>query len=182
MTRKNRLLALVLLVVAGLAAIAVAALTPVGPLPADLKIIPPDPSLPAAVKSLSGKWTGKWSSYWGGWDCLIIVEKIDKDSAQVVHAWGEYQTRRGTCHCAPDWRRIEKAKVICADGKASLEFKTPPYRPWNKSHIFRGTVGPEREKYYTFSFELDQSKPDLMVGRFISAGNSKLFIDLKKID
>jgi len=57
-------------------------------LPPDVNILSPDPSLPEEVKALSGKWASRWNSQWG-WDCIICVEKVDKNSAQVVHAWGE---------------------------------------------------------------------------------------------
>jgi hypothetical protein len=80
------------------------------PLPPDVNILSPDPSLPEEVKALSGKWVGRWNSQWG-WDCVICVEKVGKDSAQVVHAWGEYTTYAGSCHCAPDWRRISTPEL-----------------------------------------------------------------------
>lgn len=90
----------------------------------------------------------------------------------------------------PDWRRIEKAKVTYSEGKASIDFTTPPYRPLeglNPSHNLSGSVGPERRMFYTFSFTVDQSQPDVMQGRFISAGGggrpaAELVINMKKID
>ena len=65
------------------------------PVPPSITIEPPDPSLPAEAKLLSGKWAGEWKSKYG-WDCLVYVEKVDKDSAQVVHSWGEYNTAKGS--------------------------------------------------------------------------------------
>lgn len=63
------------------------------PLISGINIVPPDPSLPAEVRSLSGKWGGQWNSQ-QGWDCVIYVEKVDENTAQVVHSWGEYNTSR----------------------------------------------------------------------------------------
>jgi len=71
------------------------------PVPLNITIEPPDPSLPAEARLLAGKWPGQWKSKYG-WDCLLDVEKVDKDSAQVVHASGEYNTSRMSCYCEPD--------------------------------------------------------------------------------
>jgi hypothetical protein len=130
MARRNTLLAGAILIGTIIAGIVVGGLASISILPSDIKIVPPDQPLPEMVKSLSGKWYGKWAWFGGaskrrnvgqiGWECLIIVEKLDKESAQLVNAWGEYQTSNGTCHCAPDWRRIEKAKVTYSEGKASI--------------------------------------------------------------
>lgn len=93
------------------------------PLTSDINIIPPDESLPAEIKSLSGKWSGKWNSK-EGWNCNIYVEKVDKDSAQVFYSWGEFTTALGSCHCKPNWARIQNAKVNCSEGRATIEYST----------------------------------------------------------
>lgn len=161
------------------------------PVLSDITIEPPDPSLPDEVKALSGKWAGAWNSKMG-WDCLLYVEKIDKDTAQVVHSFGEYTTSKGNCHCEPDWRRIEKAKVSTTDGTATLEFVVAPYRPLeglHPSHAVSGSVdGMPRVMRkgstgrYTFSFTLDKSEPDTLKGHFISSQASHLRTEMKKID
>ena len=56
-------------------------------LPEYVKVLPPDPSLPRELAKFSGKWSGAW--YWDGAyiaDSLIVVEKIDKQSAMVFYA------------------------------------------------------------------------------------------------
>ena len=55
------------------------------PEPPEVAVTAPDPSLPAQIKSLVGKWVGQWNSRWG-WDTVIYVEKVDRESAQVVLA------------------------------------------------------------------------------------------------
>lgn len=135
------------------------------PLPPDVNILSPDPSLPEEVKALSGKWAGRWNSQWG-WDCIIYVEKVDRDSAQVVHAWGEYTTHAGNCHCAPDWRRIQHASVEYSDGKTTLRFLTPPYRPFqgeHPSHLLSGSRDPEKRRYL-FTFTVNKTDPNLWWG------------------
>lgn len=157
----------------------------------DIKIEPPDPSLPDEVKALSGKWAGEWNSKMG-WDCLLYVEKIDKDTAQVVHSFGEYTTSKGSCHCAPDWRRVRRASVNYAEGTVTIEFVTRPYRPLqglNPSHTVSGSVegapghgSKGSTGRYTFSFTVDKGEPNMMKGHFISAQASQLRIEMKKID
>lgn len=161
------------------------------PVLSDITIEPPDPSLPDEVKALSGKWAGEWNSK-QGWDSVIYVEKVGKDSARIVHAWGEYDTSKGSCHCAPDWRRIRKARVDYTEGKATIEFVTRPYRPLqglNPSHTVSGSVEGEAGHgrkgstgRYTFSFTVDKSEPGMMKGHFISGQASQLRIEMKKVD
>jgi predicted dehydrogenase len=180
--KRNLLIVLVIIIMCGCLSATLSVNTP---LPSDISIISPDPSLPEEVRALSGKWVGQWNAgkQWG-WDCAIYVEKVDKDSAQVVHSWGDYTTRAGSCHCAADWRRIQEATVTYSEGKATLEFLTPPYRPLkgpNPSHVLTGSREPGQHRYI-FSFTLEKNKPDTMDGHFLSAKNSPLWIQLKKID
>jgi len=176
---KNMLLVLTILVLGGfMTSLAQKALV----VPS-VTIISPDPSLPDEVKALSGTWTGRWNSRWG-WDCTLYVEKVDKDSAQVVHAWGEYDTSKKSCHCAPDWRRVGKAKVTSAEGQATIEFMARPYRPLegaNPSHLVSGSVDPSKTRY-TFSFTVEKNQPNAMKGHFISGKASQLRIEMKKVD
>ena len=167
------------------------------PLPPDVSINVPDPSLPEQVKSLLGKWAGQWNSRWG-WDSALYVEKIDGDSAQVVFAWGEYNTSRNSCHCNPNWVRVEKARVAHSGNKVTLDFYTPTLRPaWLRtSHTVSGSADelwgavtrPSRgahnrsSGHYAYSFTVDESKPNVMEGHFISAGASQLRIEMKKVN
>ncbi|MCX5809304.1 MAG: hypothetical protein NTX36_08025 [Proteobacteria bacterium] len=168
------------------------------PLLSDINIVPPDPSLPEEIKSLSGKWSGKWNSK-GNWDCVICVEKVDKDSAQLVYSWGEFTTAQGSCHCKPNWARIQKARVNYSEGKAIIEYSTPHLNsikspPNHPSHILTGTVDDPKGKtgtskgggggrgQYDFSFTVEKSEPDIMKGHFVSGKASQLRIEMKRID
>jgi hypothetical protein len=159
------------------------------PVPPDVSITAPDPSLPERAKSILGKWVGKWNSRWD-WDSALYVEKIDGDSAQVVFAWGEYTTANNTCHCNPNWVRVRKAKVTYSDNTVSLDFYTPALRPaWLKaSHTVSGSSD---EKWggqshstglYTYSFVVDKGEPGIMKGHFVSAKASHLRIEMKKVE
>ena len=154
--------------------------------PRNLRLEAPDPALPAEVKALAGKWSGSWDNHW---DALIFVEKVDKESAQVVFAWGEYNTSRNSCHCGPNWMRVENARIKHSTGKATLSFYSPKIRPhWLKeSHTVSGegnqTFGAKTGSSgrYTYSFVLKTDKPDQMSGEFWSAKNSNLSIKLKRV-
>ena len=154
--------------------------------PAGTKLETPDPSLPEEVRALAGKWSGQWDSHW---DALLYVEKVDRDSAQVVFSWGEYNTSRNSCHCGANWVRVEKARVKYSPGRATLAFYTPKLRPrWLKeSHTVSGSYDevfhPDNKNTgrYTYSFVLNTNKPDLMSGDFRSARNSPLSIKLQRV-
>jgi hypothetical protein len=76
------------------------------PLPFDINIVTPDPNLPKEIQALSGKWAGTWQHLSGSLDAMLIVEKVDQQTAQVIYAsddnaaWGVTKS----------WRR-EKASV-----------------------------------------------------------------------
>jgi hypothetical protein len=155
--------------------------------PPDVSIESPDPTLSAEVKSLVGKWVGQWNSRW---DSVLYVEKVEKDSARVVFSWGEYVTYRGSCHCGPNWVRVQSAKIKYSAGKAKLEFFTPALRPaWLKeSHTVTGSSDETYHPYgkssgrYSYSFVLNTREPNVMKGDFISAKDSPLQIKMRKID
>ena len=159
------------------------------PVPPDIAIKKPAASLPAQIKALSGKWTGQWNAY-HGWDTMLYVEEINQTSAKVVFAWGDYHTRRESCHCSPNWVRIQEAKVTSDDDYIKLSFFTPKFRPhWLKE---RHTVsGSPDETYgekagssgrYTFSFKTKKNEPGVMKGEFYSAKNSYLTTEMKKVE
>jgi hypothetical protein len=160
------------------------------PTPPNITIEPLDPSLPIEAKLLSGKWAGQWNSRYG-WDCLLYVEKVDKDSAQVVYSWGEYNTSKMSCHCDPNWARVQKSKVIFREGKATLEFITPPglatpkIKKW---HTMSGEdegwarVHPKSHGYNEIFFTVEKNEPSIMKGHFISGKGSNLYIGMKKFD
>lgn len=160
------------------------------PEPPNMTIEPPDPSLPAEAKLLTGKWAGQWKSPYG-WDCLLVVEKVDKDSAQVVHSWGEYNTQKMNCHCEPNWARVQNVKVTYSEGKATIDFITPNLQSGHfkkREHLLSGKDegwGGHHYKsrgHYDFSFTVEKNDPHTLKGHFISGKSSHLFIEMKKID
>ncbi len=176
MTKKNLSIVMAILIVGGSF---VAASSLKAPVPSDINIVPPAPSLPDEVKALLGKWQGSWNSRWG-WDCVIYVERVNIDSAQIILSWGAYSTGGSSCHCMPNWTKIKKAKVDYSDGKATLEFFTPNLHALQfrkETHVVKGTSG-----RYSFSFELEKSEPDLLKGHFISGKGSHLYTKMKKVD
>ena len=53
------------------------------PVPPEVTIEVPDPSLPVQIKSFLGKWVGQWKAWkalYYGWDAVVYVEKVEKDS------------------------------------------------------------------------------------------------------
>lgn len=96
----KRLLLAVLMVLAGMALCSRAtagSFTSVPPLPDNVQIVPPDPSLPEAIKAFSGKWSGQWHMQRNpsqlGAEAVLVVEEIpDERHARIVYATGA-QTR-----------------------------------------------------------------------------------------
>lgn len=62
-------------------------------LPANLKITPPDPTLPPRVASFLGKWVGKWDNVL---DSTLVVRHIHPANAkgvykaEVIYSYGTY--------------------------------------------------------------------------------------------
>ena len=81
------------------------------PMPDDLQMVEPDPSLP---KELAGFW-GKWEGSDARMNFFLIVEKIDEEKASL------YIWRSGYGPVAFGWERIE-AKVSKEYGKYKLWF------------------------------------------------------------
>ncbi len=54
------------------------------------KIEAPDPSLPKELQAFSGVWKGRWITPWRsqGFESLLIVERIQKDNADIIYCWG----------------------------------------------------------------------------------------------
>jgi len=55
------------------------------PMPADLRIIPASPDVPAERAGFLGVWVGRWD---GTADTGLAVEEISGSTARVVYAWG----------------------------------------------------------------------------------------------
>ncbi len=86
------------------------------PMPNDVQIVEPDPSLPKEIADFWGKWEG--TSPYGR--IFLIVEKIDKEKASL------YEWRAGDGRIPEGWSRNE-ANVTKDYGK---------YKIW-----FRGSIG-----------------------------------------
>lgn len=54
----------------------------------DAKIDPPSESLSAKLAGLSGTWYGTWYTFR---DFAIVVEKIDRQGANLIYAWGPHK-------------------------------------------------------------------------------------------
>ncbi len=84
------------------------------PMPNDVQMVEPDPSLPKEIAGFWGKWEGgdRYSQH------FLIIEKIDREKASV------YRWRSGYSGYIPEgWERLE-AKVIKEYGKYKLWFRT----------------------------------------------------------
>jgi hypothetical protein len=151
------------------------------PVVPDLTIIPPDPTLPEEVKALSGTWTGEWDSRYG-WAYTLHVEAVDGESARVVHSWGEYKHSLGGCHCAPNWQRVNKAKVTYSEGQATINLVVPSLQsPNGVPHDVSGLADPSRKWWgWSFSFTVEKNQPTLMKGHFVARRN--LRIEMKRVD
>lgn len=62
-------------------------------LPADVRVIPPGPGVPAALAAFSGRWTGSWgegTERFGTRPIVLVVERLEADPprAAVLYAWG----------------------------------------------------------------------------------------------
>ena len=71
------------------------------PLPLDLKIVPPNSSVPAEYTGFSGKWEGRWDNTLNH---ILVVEEIKGSNAVVVvYAWG----RAPSWFIDPGWGRAK---------------------------------------------------------------------------
>jgi hypothetical protein len=86
------------------------------PMPDDLQMVQPDPSLPKELAGFWGKWDGTFNS---APQIFIIVEKIDEEKASV-YLWLGGSLPEGTL---PGWKRRGEAKVIKEYGKYKLWFR-----------------------------------------------------------
>jgi hypothetical protein len=184
MSRRSCWIALVVFLVTVCAFLSSSAEAP-APEPPDVSIESADPAVPPEVKNLLGKWHGQWNSRW---DTVLYIEKVDRDSARLVLAFGEYNTTHGTCHCAPNWVRVQTATVKLSGGKATLQFFTPKFRPrWLKeSHTVTGSFSesypPNSAGLYKYFFTVNAHEPGTMKGTFRSAKNSLLTINMQKVE
>jgi len=109
------------------------------PLPEDMNIILPDPSLPENLRDLPRKWEGKWDYY--GIPSILIFEEIDGKKARLVYAVGD--TVGPGWSLKGNWQRIEEAKVTFSDGEVTITWQSSEgkfifYYKKNKPNILEG--------------------------------------------
>jgi hypothetical protein len=68
------------------------------PLPTDVTIVLPDPTIPKDLAGFSGKWVGVWDNVLNH---VLVVEKVEPTSASVIYATGTYSGWNAT----PRWAR-----------------------------------------------------------------------------
>lgn len=92
-----RVLVCMLFLMAAFSAVLVAAEPSTVFVPPDVKITPPDPSLPREIKAFFGE-TGKW---WGTWygtppgrmEAILIIKRIlDSETAEILYVVPDYPT------------------------------------------------------------------------------------------
>lgn len=82
------------------------------PLPSDVNIVPPGPSVPKELAAYSGKWAGNWGN--GGDTILVVEEIIPPSSAVIIYSWGKsYYTKKS------GWTRQH---ADFADGELTARF------------------------------------------------------------
>lgn len=93
------------------------------PLPGDLNIAPPDPSLPENIKALSGKRGGVWMveeirrgiKSTGTYAVLVVEKILDEKTAVIVYSFFESTTMR------KGFNRTE-VKIISSGNKVMFEY------------------------------------------------------------
>jgi putative ABC transport system substrate-binding protein len=78
------------------------------PLPASIRIVPPDRRVAPEFAAFSGKWFGTWERN-VKLEFILVVEAIDPPHARLINAWGGSVGRTGTAHpqrILSDWQRL----------------------------------------------------------------------------
>ncbi|HKA54709.1 MAG TPA: ABC transporter substrate-binding protein, partial [Candidatus Binatia bacterium] len=99
------------------------------PLPASLRIVPPDRRVAPSLAAFSGKW---WGTLAGDTQAehILIVETIDPPHARVIYAWGNGTTGASTAHplrFLSNWLRLRGQFV---EGALQMSF------PWGATGIY----------------------------------------------
>lgn len=141
-----------------------ATLPPAIPLPANVRVLSPDPDLPEEVKLLSGRWIGEVASI-TPWRSQMIVESLKDSSAQIVYAHSGHHNDPGgrtaktaQCHCAPSWRRM-KGDIERDRGGTTLRF-----------------LGPKGK----MSLVIKKDRPDVMEG-VLARQNASYAVRMKRV-
>jgi putative ABC transport system substrate-binding protein len=100
------------------------------PLPASLRIVPPDRRVAPELAAFSGKWVGTWEGDRTG-EHILVVEAIDPPHAQVIYAEGHDTVGTGTTHqqrLLSNWFRLRGQFVEGALQVIGLGGGTSSYR------------------------------------------------------
>ena len=133
------------------------------PLPSDINIVPPNPSLPKEVAALSGKWEGSWTR---GRSMILVVEKIiSENEMQFVYAWG-------------DWGANNPGGFERMSRKFSVKNNLPQFG-WEYNTITKGA-----KNHVTFEFEMEKDLKTIkgfyeVIGAW---GNRQSRVTLKKVE
>jgi len=91
------------------------------PLPDDLKVIPPNPSLPENIKALSGKWAGEWIWRGGSLQTILVVEEIlSETKATIVYAAANGPWNRFECEI---WTKGKKTGIFFKGPDSGRKFE-----------------------------------------------------------
>jgi hypothetical protein len=85
------------------------------PMPNDVQMVEPDPTLPKELADFFGKWEGRDPTQ----ELFLIIEKIDEEKASF-YLWGS-----GTSSVPGGWRRFQ-ARVSKENGKYKLWHRAAP--------------------------------------------------------
>ncbi len=85
------------------------------PIPANVKINPPNPEIPPNIAVFSGIWQGVWDN---GRATTLVVEKIAPPEAIAIYSWGPWKKQEG------GWRRyigmIDPGRLILSNPETEL--------------------------------------------------------------
>ncbi len=83
------------------------------PLPSDVRVVTPPPTIPKELAAFSGRWSGVWDAIL---DHILVVEEINPPHADVIYAWG---TSALWFIDRPGWSRV-KGEFVESALKLSL--------------------------------------------------------------
>jgi putative ABC transport system substrate-binding protein len=103
------------------------------PLPANIRIVPPDRRVAPEIAAFSGEWVGTWEGDRTG-EHILVVEAIDPPHTQVICAWSNGITGAGTPpqrQLLSNWFRlrgqfVEGALQVTGPGGGIFRYRLQP--------------------------------------------------------
>jgi hypothetical protein len=103
------------------------------PLPASIRIVPPDRRVAPELAAFSGKWVGTWEGD-AKFEHILVVEAIDPPHIRVIYAWSNGTGGAGTAHpqrFLSDWVRtrgqfVEGALQVFGPGGSTQSYRQRP--------------------------------------------------------